>query len=400
MTARGTFRSLRIYNYRVWAGGAIVSNIGTWMQRVAQDWLVLTQLTHRNATAVGIVTALQFAPQVVLLPLTGLAADHLDRRKLLMATQAAMGLLALGLGVLTITDVVQLWHVYIFAGLLGIVTAFDSPARHTFVPELVGDAELSNAVGLNATSFNAARMIGPFVAGVVISSVGSGWAFIANGASFAAVIGSLMFLRVADLHRRERAASDAKLIEGFRYVWHHHEIRTGLVMLLIVGTFSINFPIFISTMSVSVFHKGANEFGFLTSVMAIGSVIGALLSAAREKPRLSLLVLGAAVLGIGFVLSALMPNYQLFGLVLVLIGVAAQTFTTTALSMVQLTTESKVRGRVMAIVLAITLGGVAIGGPVVGAIADAFGPRSALIVAAVASLIAAAVGLVYQARAK
>src|ERR1700691_30169 len=154
MAIKGTFRSLNGHNYRVWAAGAIVSNVGTWMQRVAQDWLVLTQLTHRNATAVGVVMALQFGPQLLLLPLTGFAADHLDRRKLLLATQAAMGALALGLGLLTVGGVVRLWEVYVFAGLLGCVTAFDSPARHTFIPELVGEADLSNAVALNSTSFN------------------------------------------------------------------------------------------------------------------------------------------------------------------------------------------------------------------------------------------------------
>ncbi len=391
--AKGMFRSLSVPNYRLWAGGALVSNIGTWMQRVGQDWLVLTQLTHNNATAVGIVTALQFAPQVLLLPLTGYAADHVDRRKLLMATQAAMGVLAVGLGLLTLTGLVQLWQVYIFALLLGVVTAFDSPARHTFVAELVGDKELSNAVALNATSFNAARLIGPFVAGIVIAQVGTGWAFLSNGASFAAVIISLMAVRVADLHTRPRAARGAKLAEGFAYVWKHHEIRTGLVMLLIVGTFVMNFPIFISTMSVTVFHAGANEFGVLTSVMAIGSVVGALLAAAREKPKVSLMVTSAGVLGAGFVAAALMPNYWLFGLVLVVIGIAAQTFTTTALASVQLTTESTMRGRVMAIALAITLGGVAIGGPIVGAVADAFGPRIALFLGAVSGVAAAVFGL-------
>src|SRR5476651_1287882 len=175
---KGTFRSLNSFNYRVWAGGAIVSNIGTWMQRTAQDWLVLTQLTHHNATAVGVVMALQFGPHLLLLPFTGFAADHLDRRKLLIGTQAAMGALAFGLGILTITGLVQLWQVYAFAFLLGCVTAFDSPARHTFVAELVGEADLSNAVALNSTSFNSARMIGPAIAGALIAATGSGWVFV------------------------------------------------------------------------------------------------------------------------------------------------------------------------------------------------------------------------------
>src|ERR1700678_3077291 len=172
---QGTFRSLAGHNYRLWAGGALVSNVGTWMQRIAQDWLVLTQLTHHNATAVGVVMALQFGPPLLLLPLTGFAADHLDRRKLLLATQAAMGVLALGLGLLTVTGIVQLWHVYVFAFLLGCATAFDSPANQTFVTELVGEEDLTNAVALNSTSYNTARMTGPALAGVLIASLGTGW---------------------------------------------------------------------------------------------------------------------------------------------------------------------------------------------------------------------------------
>jgi MFS family permease len=172
--AAGLFRSLRSSNYRVWAAGALVSNVGTWMQRTAQDWLVLTELTHHNASAVGAVMALQFAPQLLLLPWTGFAADHFNQRRLLIVTQATMGGLALLLGLLTVTGVVQLWHVYVFAFLFGSAAAFDAPVRQTFVAELVGDADLSNAVALNSTSFNAGRMIGPAISGLVIASVGTG----------------------------------------------------------------------------------------------------------------------------------------------------------------------------------------------------------------------------------
>src|SRR5580658_6306705 len=215
--ATGTFRSLRGFNYRTWAVGSIVSNVGTWMQRTAQDWIVLTQLTHHNATAVGIVMALQFGPQVLLLPLTGFAADHLDRRKLLFATQAAMGVLALGLGILTVSGLVQLWQVYVFAFLLGCVSAFDAPARQTFVSELVVEADLSNAVALNSTSFNVARMIGPAIAGVLIAGVGSGWVFLINAASFAAVLCSLILLRVGELHVTDRAVrTRGSLAEGLQ----------------------------------------------------------------------------------------------------------------------------------------------------------------------------------------
>jgi MFS family permease len=394
--ATGAFRSLRLFNYRVWTCGAIVSNVGTWMQRTAQDWLVLTQLTHKSATALGVVIALQFGPQLLLLPLTGFAADHFDRRRLLIATQGAQAVLALGLGLLTITGLVQLWHVYVFALLLGCVTAFDSPARQTFVSDLVGEGDLSNAVALNSTSFNAARLVGPALAGVLIAAVGSGWVFLINAASFAAVIGSLCLLRVHELHASARAArARGSLAEGFRYVLKRPDLKAIMLMLFLVGTFGMNFPIFISTMAVTVFHAGASQYGLLTSMMAIGSVAGALLAARRAKPQIALLFVGAAVFGFGFALAAVMPNYWLFGLALVIVGVAAQTLTTTATSSVQLWTEPAMRGRVMAILLAIALGGTPVGSPLIGWVADHYGPRWALGIAAAAGIGAAIVALHY-----
>ncbi|HVZ73101.1 MAG TPA: MFS transporter [Polyangia bacterium] len=392
--ARGTFRALAGFNYRTWATGAIVSNVGTWMQRTAQDWLVLTQLTPNNATAVGVVMALQFGPQVVLLPFTGYAADRLDRRKLLFATQASMGALALGLGLLTITGAVRLWQVDVFALLLGCVSAFDAPARQTFVSELVAESELSNAVALNSTSFNAARLIGPAVAGILIARLGTGWVFVVNAASFVAVLGSLARLRVKELRARpHHTHATAGLLDGFRYVWRRPDLRSVMLMLFLIGTFGLNFPIFISTMAVGVFHAGAGRFGVLTSVMAIGSVTGTLLSARRARPRPALLVVGAAIFGAGLAAGALTPSYATFGLALVVVGTAAQTFTTTANGAVQLSTAPEMRGRVMAIFLAIALGGTPIGAPIVGFVADRFGPRWALGVGAAAGLLAALVGL-------
>jgi MFS family permease len=391
-----TFRSLNGFNYRLWAAGAIVSNVGTWMQRIAQGWLVLTQLTHNNATAMGVVMALQFGPHLLLLPLTGFAADHVDRRKLLIGTQAAMGALALGLGILTVTGLVQLWHVYMFAFLLGCVTAFDSPARHTFVAELVGEADLSNAVALNSTSFNAARMIGPAIAGTLIASVGSGWVFLINAASFVAVLGSLAFIRVGELHPQSRAVrTRGSFAEGFRYVWKRPDLKAVLVMLFLIGTFGLNFQIFISTMSVKVFHGGASQYGFLTSIMAIGTVVGALLAAGREKPRFALLVAGGAIFGLGCALAAVAPNSSLFGIALVIIGVSALTFTNSTNSLMQLSTDQAMRGRVMAIRLAIALGCTPIGAPIVGWVADRFGPPWALGVGAAGGFAAAIVGIHY-----
>lgn len=392
---------MHIVNYRLWASGSFVSNMGTWMQRTAQDWLVLTQLTDNNATAVGIVIALQFGPQIFLLPLTGFAADYFDRRKFLMVTQASLGLLALALGILTITGFVHLWHVYFFALLLGCVTAFDSPARQTFVSELVDENHLLNAVALNSTSFNIARMLGPAIAGVLIVAVGSGWIFLINAASFVAVIGSLCLLRVNEMHLGGRARKTrASLMDGFRYVWRSPDIKSILLMFFLIGTFGLNFPIFISVMAVTVFHVVAHQYGVLTSIIAIGSIAGALLAATRSKPRLAFLLAGAAVFGAGFAVAAIMPTYWLFAGALVVIGVSAQMFTTTANTMVQLSTEPVMRGRVMAIFLAIAYGGTSVGAPIVGWVADTCGPRWAMAIGAGSGFSAAAIGFVYLTKSR
>ncbi|WP_152554409.1 MFS transporter [Burkholderia sp. A1] len=391
------FHSLRIPNYRRWAGGALVSNIGTWMQRTAQDWLVLTGLSHHSARAVGIVMALQFAPQILLIALSGFAADRLDRRRLLFLTQGLLGALALALGLLTLGGAVRLWQVYGFAFALGCVTAFDTPARQAFVAELVGEADLANAVALNSTSFNLGRLIGPALAGLLISAIGSGWVFLINAASFAAVILAMTRLRSAELHRRDRASRRrGALVEGFRYVWRRRDLRCVLFMLFLIGTFGLNFPIFISTMSVSVFHADAGRFGLLSSMMAAGAVAGALLAARRARPAPGLLFASAGLFGIGCAIAALMPAFWLFGAALVLVGIAAQTVTTSANSYLQLSTEPAMRGRVIAILLAAALGGTPLGAPLVGWVADHLGPRWALGVGALAGLAGAACWLLLK----
>lgn len=392
--ASGVFRSLRVFNYRLWAVGSLVSNVGTWMQRTAQDWLVLTQLTHHNASAVGTVMALQFGPQLLLLPWTGVAADRYNQRKLLMATQATSGVLALILGLLTVTGFVQLWHVYLLAFLSGCASAFDAPVRQTFVAELVGDGDLPNAVALNSTSFNAGRMVGPAAAGMAIATIGTGWAFLANGLSFIAVLTSLFFLRKSELRPNARARrSQGGFAEAIRYVRARPDLKAMLAMLFLIGTFGLNFPIFISTMAASVFHSDARGYGVLSSMMAIGTMSGALFAAGRKRLEFKSLLIGAAMFGLGCTLAASAPGYWLFAAALVITGMAALTFTNTSNSLMQLSTEPAMRGRVMALRVAIALGGTPIGAPIVGWVADHLGPRWSLGVGALSGLLAAAVAV-------
>jgi MFS family permease len=390
------FRSLSSVNYRLWFAGALVSNIGTWMQRTAQDWIVLTELSENNAVAVGITMALQFAPQLLLLPVSGLIADRFDKRRLLVVTNVLMATLGLGLGVMTILGVVELWHVYVFALGLGVVSAIDAPARQAFVSELVTDKNLPNAVALNSASFNGARLVGPAVAGVLTAAIGAGPVFVINAVSFAATIAALLLLRTRDLRpapRLERAPG--QLVEGFRYVAKRPDTLVIIVIVFIIGTFGMNFPIISSTMARVEFHHGASEFGVLSSVLAIGSVTGALLSARRERARMRTILLGALGFGLSCTAAAFMPTYVLFAASCVLIGFTAITLMTTANGFVQTRTTPSMRGRVMSLYLAVFLGGTPIGAPIVGWVANTFGPRWSLGVSAASGFVAAGIGLVY-----
>lgn len=394
-----TFRSLRRYNYRLWAAGAFVSNVGTWMQRIAQDWLVLTQLTQHSGAAVGIVMSLQFGPPIVLMPWAGRLADKVDRRRILLVTQSALACTALGLGLLVVTGWVTLWHVYLFAGLMGCISAFDAPVRQIFAAELVGDEDLPNAVALNSTLFNSAQLVGPAVAGVVIAAIGTGWLFFVNALSFVAVLAALLKMRAGELRHLPKApVSGAGMLDGLRYVRHRPDLVIALTMLFIVGTYGLNFPIFISTMSVTEFQGGPHLYGALSSAIALGSVIGALFSARRESPRVALLVMSALAFGLSCTLAALMPTVWTFGAVLVAMGASAQTFTTSTNSLVQLRTQPAMRGRVMAIYMAIFLGCTPLGAPLVGWVADTWGPRWALVVGAASGFAAVCFTLIYRRR--
>jgi MFS family permease len=391
-----TFRSLGIFNYRIFFFGAFISNIGTWMQRTAQDWIVLTHLTHDDAAAVGVTLALQFGPVLLLMPLSGLIADRVNRRKMLIATQLAMGLLGLGLGMIVLADVATLWEVYAFAFALGCVSAIDAPIRQTFVSELVSEKSIPNAVALNSASFNGARLIGPAVAGLMIAAVGSGWVFLSNAASFGAMLAALAFIRTGELNTHAKPPrKGGQIREGLRYVGSRPDIIVVLVMLFLIGTFGMNFAIFTSTMSLA-FHRGADGYGVLSSVMAIGSVLGALLSARRDKPRIVVVGLASLGFGISMLASALMPSYWTFAAVLIVVGLAGLTTITSANAYVQTTTAPHMRGRVMALYMAIFAGTTPLGSPLIGWIANIAGPRWAIVVGASAGFAAAGVALVWM----
>ncbi|SDQ65399.1 MFS transporter [Quadrisphaera sp. DSM 44207] len=393
------FRSLGVRNYRIWATGAIVSNVGVWMQRVAQDWLVLTELTDESAVALGITTALQFGPILLLGPLAGLVADRLPQRGLLMATQLLSGLWALLLGLLVIGGHAQLWQVYVLAGLLGATSAFDGPVRQTFVASMVPPAQLANAVGLNSASFNAARLVGPGVAGLMIAAFGTGPVFLANAASFGATFAALLALRTRELHPLPRAPRGRGATrEGFAYVRGRPDILLILVVVGLVGAFGMNFQMTTALMARVEFGRGATEYGLLGSVMAIGSLSGALLAARRERPRLRLVVGAAVAFGVSALVASAMPTYELFAVALVPVGLSALTLMTAANATVQTTTEPALRGRVMAVYMAVFAGTAPIGAPLVGWVGEVAGPRWSIAVGGVAALLAAAVVVAVVAR--
>jgi MFS family permease len=378
-----TFRALSSRNYRIYILGSIVSNTGTWMQRVAQDWLVL-QLTH-SGTALGITTGLQLLPALLLSPIAGVVADRVPKRTVLRWTQVAMALPAALLGILAVTGVIQAWQVYVLALVFGIGTAFDAPARQSFVVEMVGKDDLANAVGLNSASFNVARMIGPAVAGVLIAALGSGvdasgWVILANAVSYVAVFASLTLLDGSLLRPAPVTGTRKHAVrDGITYVRSRPDLVLILTCVFFVGTFGMNFQMTSALMATQVFHKGAGEYGLLASIMAVGSLAGALLAARRTRPRLSFVVLAGAAFAVVEIISGLMPSYVAFAAILPLLGLFALTMATSANAMIQMTTEPMMRGRVAALYLMVFMGGTPVGAPVIGWVGEAFGARWMLI---------------------
>ncbi|MFC9733758.1 MFS transporter [Streptomyces roseolus] len=391
---KGTFSSLSIRNYRLFFTGAIVSNTGTWMARITQDWLVLS-LTG-SAAAVGVTTALQFLPMLLFGLYGGVIADRYPKRRLLLVSQAALGLCGLALAVLTLSGHVQVWHVYLIAFLLGMVTVVDNPARQSFVSEMVGPDQLRNAVSLNSANFQSARLVGPAVAGVLIAGVGSGWAFLINGLSFLAPLAALWLMRTGELHKVERAPrGKGQLREGLRYVAGRPDLIWPIVLVGFIGTFGFNFPIWLTAFSDEVFHVGAGTYGFLNTLMAAGSLAGALLAARRGSTRLRMLVIAAGVFGVLEVMAALSPSFWMFALLLVPIGMIGLTVNITANSAVQMATDPAMRGRVMSLYMMVFAGGTPIGAPLLGWVTDTYGARAGFATGGLVSLAAAAViGLV------
>ncbi|MER7664669.1 MULTISPECIES: MFS transporter [unclassified Streptomyces] len=382
------FSSLKIRNYRLFAIGQVVSNTGTWMQRIAQDWLVLT-LTG-SASAVGITIALQFLPMLLFGLYGGVLADRLPKRGLLLTTQSAMGATGVALAVLTLTGHVEVWHVYFTAFLLGMVTVVDNPARQSFVSEMVGPDQLGNAVSLNSANFQSARLVGPAVAGVLITAVGSGYAFLFNGLSFLAPIAGLLLMRNSELHKVERAPrGKGQLREGLRYVSTHPELIWPIVLVGFIGTFGFNFPIWLSAFVDDVYHSGAGTYGLLNTLMAVGSLAGALLAARRGTSRLRFLVGAAVMFGLLETVAAFAPGFWIFALMMVPIGMAGLTVNVTANSSVQMATEPAMRGRVMSLFMMVFVGGTPLGAPVFGWITDTYGPRIGFAAGGVISLLAA-----------
>jgi len=388
---RRTFRSLRVRNYRVWFIGQLVSLSGTWMQTVAQSWLVFS-LTH-NALYLGLTAALQFLPVLLFGTYGGVIADRLDKRRVLIATQALFMLQALAMFAVVAGGAVQLWMVWALALAMGFINVFDNPARQSFAMDMVGPEDLANAVGLNAVIVNASRIVGPAVAGVLIWRVGLSWTFLLNAASFVAVLAALLAMRPAELHRLPRVRPGRGQVRaGLRYAWGLWELRVPLLMMAVMGTLSYNFTVTLPLFASAVFHRGGGTLGALTTAMGVGALAGALAVASRRRPGYRQLVGVSFAFGALALAVALAPTLQLALAFLVPMGAAGVAFIALANSLLQLHSSGHMRGRVMALWAIVFLGSTPIGAPLTGLVASHLGPRAALGMGAVAALLAASGG--------
>lgn len=392
------FPALGVRNYRVFVASQIVASTGVWMQRVAQDWLVLS-LTH-SPTAVGITTAAQFLPMLLFGLFGGVVADRYPKRRLLLITQSGMGLLAATLAGLTLSGHVGVYQVYGVAFVLGLLTVVDNPARQLFVNEMVGPVHLRNAISLNSSIFQLGGLLGPAVSGLLITAVGAGWAFGLNALSYVAVISALLLIRQHELittrvapHRR------GQLAEGLRYVAARPELIWPIVLVGFVGTFGLNLPIVLTGFATSVFPTGAAGYGLFNTLVALGSLGGALLAARRRSSRLRSIVFGAACFGAVEAVTALAPTRASYAVALVGVGASALSFQIAASATVQLATDTAIRGRVMSVYMMVLIGGTPIGSPIIGWVTEQFGARIGMLACGVVPATAALVvaGLILRA---
>lgn len=386
---RQTFASLAVRNYRTYFFGMFVSATGTWMQGVAQGWLVL-QLTG-SGTLVGLVTAAQFVPMLLGGVWGGVIADRFEKRRTLFASQSMLGVSAALLAGVTLTGVVEVWMVFGCALLTGLATVFDNPTRQAFVTELVGPERVANAVALNSAMFNAARIIGPAMAGFIILVAGTGACFAYNAVSYLAVIFSLARMRTDELHRGKPVGrGKGQVRAGLSYAWSIPELRSTILLVAAVGTFALNFTVLMPLLVEFTFDAGPGTLGILTSIMGAGSLVGALVAAARARPTPQLLVGAAAALGVVMLGVAASPSLVVAALMLALAGAATITFLSTANTLLQLTSSTEMRGRVMSLYLLVFLGSTPIGGPIVGFVAETTDPRLGFVVGGIACLLGAA----------
>ena len=386
----GNWRSFRHRNYRILFPANTISNIGGWAQRVAQDWLVL-ELTH-SGTYLGIVTAIQFTPVLFFSLHGGALADRFNKRKLLMATNALGAFSALALGVLVMSHHIALWHVFVLAAVLGISSAIDAPVRQAFAAEIVGHDDLPNAVSLNSANFNAGRLVGPALSGLLIAAFGTGPSFIFNGISFLFAIAALMMMNEKEFFHQDRTKSMTNVREGLRYALARPDIYVVMLIVFFMGTFGLNFQIFNALMATQEFGKGPASYGLLGTFIAIGSFSGAIASARLERFRKTrFVILGSGAFSLAVMVLATMPTYTAYAIFLPFCGITALTTMITANSIVQVNSDQAIRGRVMGIYLLIFMGGTPVGSPLIGVMSELIGVRQTIAGCGAISLIATVV---------
>jgi MFS family permease len=381
VSLRGTFESLHIRNFRLFFVGQLISQCGTWMQTIALGWLVL-HLSHNSGFAIGLAIALQFIPTLLFGVWGGVIADRFDKRSVLFVTQAAMA------AVVDLTNVVQLWMLYAIVFVFGLALAVDNPTRQSFVPELVPPEDLPNAVGLSSAIFQVARILGPALGGVLIVAVGTGVCFALNAVSFVFIVAALLMMRTGELYRGAPLGREkGQVREGLRYVWHTPELRSTLLLTLIVGTFAINSPVVLPLLAKITFGGNAEVYSWMTIAMGAGAVFGALFVANKAYARGSLLFATGMAFGVSMLVASFAPTLGLFIALLLVVGAGQISFLATCNSLLQLRSDPVMRGRVMAVYTITLLGSTPIGGPLIGWVSEAFGPRWGFALGGIATIV-------------